>query len=135
MPLRNDKGVGGPVGRYLRDVEDLVRRCGGGDEHNLYYAAYYCDNARERQFISLYGRMATKGWKEFKKVVLAQFEGSETMREEYTVEMVEKVVADSVAKGIRGWENIVAYQRDFQAISNKLLWSSARRHHYFCANI
>ena len=40
MPLRNDKGAlaytGGPVGRYLRDVEDLVRRCGEGDEHNLY---------------------------------------------------------------------------------------------------
>ena len=125
MPLQNDKGAlaytGGLVGRYLRDVEDLVRRCGGGDEHNLYYAVYYCDDARERQFISLYGRMATKGWKEFKKAVLAQFEGSETMREEYTVEMVEQVVADRVAKGIRGREDIVAYQRDFQAISNELL--------------
>ena len=65
MPLRNDKGVlaytGGPLGRYMCDVEDLVRQCGGGDEHNLYYAAYYYDNARERQFISLYGRMVTKG--------------------------------------------------------------------------
>ena len=47
MPLRHNKGalsyMGGAIGRYLRDVEDLVRQCGGDDENMLYYVTYYCE--------------------------------------------------------------------------------------------
>ena len=35
MPLQHDKGAlsytGGAIGRYLRDVEDLVQLCGGDE--------------------------------------------------------------------------------------------------------
>ena len=43
MPLQHDKGAlsyaGGPIGQYLHNVDDLVKRCGGEDKHKLYYAS------------------------------------------------------------------------------------------------
>ena len=100
MPLRHDKGAlsyaGGPVGRYLRDMEDLVKRCGGGENHKLYYAAYYCDDRHEKLFTGIYRRLklADKSWKGFKKAALAQLEGSDGRGRLYTLEMAKEMVAD-----------------------------------------
>ena len=89
MPLRHNKGAlsytGGAIGRYLRDVEDLVRWCGGDEENMLYYVTYYCDDERERQLTNLYNRLSKKSWKAFKREATIQFEGSAVKGRCYTV--------------------------------------------------
>ena len=127
MPLRHDKGslsyAGGPVGRYLRDVEDLVKRCGGGDDNKLYYAAYYCDDRHEKLFAGIYRRLKVgdKSWRGFKKAALAQLEGSDGRGRLYTLEMAKELVARRREKGITGKADIVDYQREFLACANELI--------------
>ena len=125
MPLRHDKGVlsymGGAIGRYLRDVEDLVRWCGGDEENMLYYVTYYCDDERERQLTNLYNRLSKKSWKAFKREATIQFEGSAAKGRRYTLEMVEELVAKRGAQGFAKRDDVIEYQRDFKAFADELI--------------
>ena len=125
MPLRHDKGAlsyaGGPIGRYLRDVDDLVKRCGGEDKHKLYYASYYCNDTHEKLFYGLYGRLRERSWKAFKKAALRQFEGSDKRKRLYTLEMAKEIVVKRKEAGIGRKMDIVEYQRDFMACANELI--------------
>ena len=113
--------MGGAIGRYLQDVEDLVRRCGGDEENMLYYVTYYCDDERERQLTNLYNRLLKKSWKAFKREATIQFEGSAAKGRRYTLEMVEELAAKRGAQGFAKRDDVIEYQRDFKAFADELI--------------